>query len=109
MRTLIEAVAVSALILTGAVIWLMFWALSDRRQGGPDAGVAIFAEDCTMLHDCDGCDECGAPMVVDEQAEAGIDLAYYGTRVVHRQCLTARRDNGTPCADCAKILAAVAQ
>ena len=104
----------------------------------PDVGVDVFAEDCTMapteaewkaMYDehfpgacgvcdgceacnCSGCDECdpicGAPMAVDELAEAGIDLAYYGTRVVHRQCLTARRDGLTACSDCAKVLGAVA-
>jgi hypothetical protein len=25
--------------------------------------------DCGMVHDCDGCDECGAPMVIDEEPE----------------------------------------
>ena len=44
--------------------------LSRAARALPDVGVDVFAEDCTMLHDCGGCDECGAPMAVDEQAEA---------------------------------------
>jgi len=34
------------------------------RKPGPDVGVDIV--DCGMVHDCDGCDECGAPMVIGE-------------------------------------------
>jgi len=71
------------------------------RKPGPDVGVDIV--DCGMVHDCDGCDECGAPMVIEAP---GLELAYYGTpaRLVHQHCLDARRDATTVCTLCAQVL-----
>ena len=62
----------AVLVLTGLVVGvpLAYWAWVDRQPTGPDVGVAVFVEDCTMVHDCDGdCGECGAPMVVDEEVD----------------------------------------
>jgi len=59
--------------------------------------------DCGMVHDCDGCDECGAPMVIEDAT--GVQLAEYGDRLIHRHCLDARRDGRTPCAECAPVMA----
>jgi len=83
------------------------------RQPGPDVGVDIV--DCGMVHDCDGCDECGAPMVIDEdetlvlsrqalrEAWEGV-YADYGSNVVHRYCLNARRDGREACERCERVM-----
>ena len=97
------------------------------RKPGPDVGVDIV--DCGMVHDCDGCDECGAPMVVGESYElppieedplairlglvadpddvklTALGYARYADRTVHRRCLAARRDGREPCYFCAPVLA----
>jgi len=101
--------------------------LRKRNPPGPDVGVDIV--DCGMVHDCDGCDECGAPMVVGESYElppieedplairlglvadpddvklTALGYARYADRTVHRRCLAARRDGREPCYFCAPVLA----
>ena len=62
MTDLMAGEIVAALLLLVGVITLI--ALQGKDKPGPDVGVDIV--DCGMVHDCDGCDECGAPMVVDE-------------------------------------------
>ena len=89
-----------------------FWD-AKRNPPGPDVGVDIV--DCGMVHDCDGCDECGAPMVIDEdetlvlsrqalrEAWEGV-YADYGSNVVHRYCLNARRDGREACERCERVM-----
>ena len=62
MTDLMAGEIVAALLLLVGVITLI--ALQGKDQPGPDVGVDIV--DCGMVHDCDGCDECGAPMVLTE-------------------------------------------
>jgi hypothetical protein len=74
--------------------------------------------DCGMVHDCDGCDECGAPMVVEEETTELTEQALrdawdgvyadYGSNVVHRYCLNARRDGGEACDRCARVMVGAA-
>ena len=99
MTDLMAGEIVAALLLLVGVITLI--ALQGKDNPGPDVGVDIV--DCGMVHDCDGCDECGAPMVIEAP---GLELAYYGTpaRLVHQHCLDARRDATTVCTLCAQVL-----
>jgi len=99
MTDLMAGEIVAALLLLVGVITLI---ALQGKDTGPDVGVDIV--DCGMVHDCDGCDECGAPMVIEEDA-TGIQLAEYGDRLIHRHCLDARRDGRTPCAECAPVMA----
>jgi len=67
-----------------------------------------------MVHDCDGCDECGAPMVVDEETRVLTEEALrdawegvyvdYGSNVVYWWCLNARRDGLKACPRCAEVM-----
>ena len=99
---IVIVVLVVALIIAYYVSELIDHWDAKRNPPGPDVGVDIV--DCGMVHDCDGCDECGAPMVIEEDA-TGIQLAEYGDRLIHRHCLDARRDGRTPCAECAPVMA----
>jgi len=66
MTDLMAGEIVAALLLLVGVITLI--ALQGKDNPGPDVGVDIV--DCGMVHDCDGCDECGAPMVIEIEEHA---------------------------------------
>ena len=108
MTDLMAGEIVAALLLLVGVITLI--ALQGKDKPGPDVGVDIV--DCGMVHDCDGCDECGAPMVLDEADAYDVELreawegvyADYGSNVVHRYCLNARRDGREACERCERVM-----
>jgi hypothetical protein len=123
MTDLMAGEIIAIVLLALAVTYL----ISHLMRDTPDV------VDCGMVHDCDGCDECGAPMVIDEYDEplpplsrdpvairlgivpgpddALLEAAWtavyadYGSNVVHRWCLNARRDGLKACERCARVMA----
>jgi hypothetical protein len=114
MTDLMAGELITIALLALAVIYLINRLVRDTQP--PDIA------DCGMAFDgpcCDrGCDECGAPMVIDEPTTVLTEQALrdawegvyadYGTNVVHRHCLNARRDGRTACADCARVMVGAA-
>ena len=113
---IIVTIVVSVLLLVVLACSLLggaHWALNRFRPNGPDVGMALMVEDETEDHECHGCestcDECGALMARPiEFDRRGIELTEYGSHMVHRHCLMARRDGLTACADCARVMVGAA-
>lgn len=84
---------------------------------------AVDVDEDHRCHGCEPtCDECGAPMRIPDgdhfdakgieivrcgqwvADDYGIELTEYGSHLVHRHCLMARRDGRVACADCARVM-----
>lgn len=133
---LITAIAViAAVVVTRIDCWLKHRnaRIVDERTAHAartKGGLSLILDDPTdEIHDCDGCDDCGAPMafdecpmlppieddpvairlrLVDDPGDVKLTaLGYvrYADRTVHRVCLAARRDGREPCHFCAPVLA----